>query len=247
MFGLLLILGSAVWIALAIGAGKLTFALSRRRWLQFLAVLAILWLPLWDVIPGWIKFHQAVQQYGGVRIHRTVSTDGYLDSSQQDCQDCWTSLKYSNFKYVEIEVTVPRNLRALPGWPDAEPGFYQFALSSAGSPSCASLQGLPGEAFVRRETPVGRCLVAIRHDKPVSRYEYQMTRMHLTSKALPPVEVFCLRVLDRAMSENVAEACQIYYKSWLGTAITIPQWNYDRTENGNPIRFNVLDVIKPTS
>lgn len=241
MIVLLLFIG---WIAIAIAAGKFAYKGTKKRWKQVLTVLFVLWLPFWDVLPGWIMYQKAVREMGGVRIKRTVEAEGYLDRTLPHCSDCWTRLN-SNGGYHYIEVFVA-NSNPQPGSLTATPGYYEFRYESAGSNQCVSLENLTNADRIQKRIPPGRCLVVIRRDVPTSQYEKLSGRSpYHEVKFLPTIWLSWNMVRNRLTDETIAEAYRVHYKSWLGKTFMFPQWNYISSSTGQPLYFEIQDVIKP--
>jgi hypothetical protein len=46
------------WIWAGVAAGRIAYAATGKRWVQAVAVVAVVWLPFWDVIPGWIMYQK---------------------------------------------------------------------------------------------------------------------------------------------------------------------------------------------
>ena len=131
MIGLFVFGSFALWIAIAIWVGFAVHKKTQKRWMQVATSLFVLWLPFWDVIPGYLAYRKSVDTTGGVRIYRIVAAEGYLSGWVDTCFDCWRGLKHSPFRYIEVERTKPNGLLQ-----DIEPlpGYYDDRLVTSSSP-----------------------------------------------------------------------------------------------------------------
>ena len=100
MEGLLLIPMGLVWLVWGYWVGHWVYRWKHSRWLQLAATLFALWLPLWDLIPGYLLYQKAIREVGGIRIYRTVEAEGYLDRTAILC-NCWKQWTSSQYKLCE--------------------------------------------------------------------------------------------------------------------------------------------------
>ena len=169
---LLLIIGVVlvVWLGVPALLGWCAYQATRRRWHQVAVTALGLWLPFWDVAPGYLLYRQAIRETGGIRIVRVLEAEGYLDGTQHNCSDCWTALPVSPHAYIEVEREIPDVMLAAL---TATPGYCQYGLAARGSAECAPFDGLPRADAIREQTLLeeDECVFAVRRDTPISRYE----------------------------------------------------------------------------
>jgi hypothetical protein len=236
------------WIALAIWIGKFVYWHSEKRWTQIAAVILVLWLPLWDVIPGLYFYNKAVRELGGVQIHKTVEADGFLDLDATDNPYQLMTLRTLPYRYIELRMT-----RRPYGSPSQTtltdvPGFYQFSFDPLGDSRCADLEPHFDKRDVQKDLPAGQCLVATRRDVPISRYERESSRgWQATDRygSYPFVQLSWHEIRDREQNAVIARAVRVRYATWLGARIGAPSvFRLDSTSGGKPIRVRVTEVIK---
>jgi hypothetical protein len=232
------------WIWAGVAAGRIAYAATGKRWVQAVAVVAVVWLPFWDVIPGWIMYQKAVRELGGVRIEKTAVVDGYLDRTRGvDCYDCWERLEEFRYEYVETEIQ-----HGKPGSPTPTPGYYQFRLHLSAAPeSCPSATTAVAANIGWYRPDSKYCLSVSRSDEPVSQYEYEWsTQGWVPMRGSWPIDVGWSRVRDLRSGITIAQAYRFRYVSWLGHIIGFPRWEYTRSETGRPLYFDLRDVLIPS-
>jgi hypothetical protein len=245
--GMVLLLIFCSWIALAVYLGKSTRRASGKRWHQVAVMALVLWLPLWDVIPGYILYRQAIREISGVRIHRTVEVEGYLDLTRGLVRDAWRDQLNSPYEYTEVWIPTrdpqPNSLTA-------EPGYYEFRLAPRDRPECAPFDAQQINDWDKFRASTGlqdRCVVATRRDAPISRYELALESEWLpASRVIDLVEAGCWRVRDRLADEVIAEACTVSFDSWLSRWIGVPVWRHRNLASGQPIAlYAQTKVLRP--
>lgn len=239
MIAAFLLLGAIVWLCIAAAVGWLAWRQTHKRLLQIAVSVFVLWLPFWDVIPGLYFYYKAIREVGGVRIYRTVQAKGYLDRTLTDCDSCWTFLRTSPYKYVEVQRTVPwGTLSTL----EPEPGFYEYRLLPKGSPECGPFESLPNADRIRSVRGIrDLCVSSIHRSAPMSRYE-----LSAETKQLPwGPGIYSRRVHDIQTNELLAESNQVYFTSWLGEQIGLPHWQFTETADGRHIGFGSEEIIVP--
>lgn len=244
MLGLLYLLLIAIWLALALLIGRWAYRKSGSRLRQLVATIIALWIPLWDVVPGYLMYRNAIGEIGGVRIQRTVRADGYLDRVLRN--DCWKRLKSSPYAYCEEEVGNSR--RSSLGVLNAKAGYYEYRLSPIDSPECAPFREQLNAPAMQEAYRLGpNCVVVTRRDSPISQYEYlQEDSSMLTIWPVPQIYASWFQVQDRLSGETIAQATQLKYDIWISRVLRLPiGWNYRTTDNGDPIRLLPRDVIQP--
>lgn len=236
------------WIALAVYLGRAARRASGKRWHQVAITALVLWLPLWDVIPGYILYRQAIREIAGVRIHRTVEVEGYLDLTAGLVHHAWWGQANSPYQYTEVWIPTgdpqPNSLTA-------EPGYYEFRLAPRDRPECAPFdaqQWISDWDKFRAHTGLQDwCVAATRRDAPISRYEYSLDGYQYPTRGMfRPVRIGCHRARDRVQDEVIAEACVVSFDSWLSQWLAVPVWRHRRTDDGEPIRLSVTkNVLLP--
>lgn len=241
--GMILLVIVGAWGAFAYVVGEWALRTTQKQWAKWAAMLFVWWLPFWDIAPGLYYYYKAIREVGGVHIYRTVEADGYLDASATGYDTAWSYLRHSPYTYIEVHIPSPSPVAEL----TRAPGFYEFRLAPNGDRECAVFDALPNAATLRRMYGLkDRCVVAVRRDEPVSRYEVSRgTDRYPMPALLPAVGVSWVRVRDRSTEQTLAEANQISYSSWLSKGIGIPVWRHTQTEEGDPLRLRTTTVIKP--
>lgn len=239
--GAVVLIVATVWAIAAAAAGTFAYRFRQRRWHKNVTIAAILWLPFWDVVPGLFLYSRAVNEVGGLRIYRTVEADGYLDSASS-CTSCWRYLLSMPYRYLEFEMA---SRDGQLGLITAVPGYYEYSLGERGSDECQAFDSLPHVATIRERTALtdNQCVVAVRRDEPTSRYE----RLHGRRAYVdwfPSVQLSYYVVRDRVTGENIAEAYQVRYDSWVSQQTTFPTWAYTR-QHGRHIGFSMEEVVVP--
>lgn len=242
MIGLLYLGLVAIWIVLGLLIGRWAFRRTGRRLFQLMATIIALWIPLWDVVPGYLTYKNAIDEIGGVRIQRTAQAAGYLDRVHRDC---WRYLTSSPYAYCENEAGGSQSLL---GPLNSKAGYYEYRLSPIASDACAPFREQLNAGPMQETYKLGpNCVVAMRRDSPISQYEYRQGANWLPSIwPVPPVYASWFRVQDRLSGETIAQATHLQYDIWISRVIKLPiGWSYRNMENGDPIRFSPRDVIQP--
>lgn len=243
MLGLLYLAPIVLWLVCVLLISRWVYRRKESRLLQFLATILALWVPLWDVLPGYLQYSNAVKEIGGVRIRHTVHAEGYLDHIQREC---WRYLTSSPYAYCENQ-SGDWN-QSLLGALNAKAGYYEYRLSPIDSPDCAPFREHFNVEAMQSTYRLGpRCVVAKRRDAPISRYEFSSGSKWLPSIwPIPPTYASWFRVQDRLTGETIAQATQLRYRIWISQVTRLPLgWSYRRDGNGNPIRLSPQDVIQP--
>jgi len=244
--GLLLIPMGLLWLAWGFLVGHLVYKWKHGRGLQLLATLFALWLPLWDLIPGYLLYKKAIREVGGIRIYRTVEAEGYLDRSLIT-SNCWKSLKGRPFLYCENYER--NNDHSALGPLNAAAGYYEYRLAPIDTPECTPFHQLNVEVMRTSHQLGDKCVVATRRDEPASRYEFAMgAGSYAEAWLVPPAELGWMRVNDRVTGEVVAQSTTVGYRPWIWrTRLGIPlEWRYTQDQYGRPIRLLPEDVIRST-
>ncbi len=247
-----LIVGLAVWLGVALLVGFLVRRKSDRAWLGVLAAVVVFVLPIWDLPFGLLMYKQYVEELGGTRIFRTVEAEGYLNSAGATLDSAVSLLhgakvnpeEHAFFPYAYYEAKFGR------GSSDdllKEAGYYEIRLAERGSPECALFEAWPRASNYRQYLHLqDSCVVAIRRDKPRSRYALETyLRRALPGPAwLPPVWASGHEIVDRENGEVLARTYQLVYESWL----PMPRIDDARplswvTYQGGPL--HTRDVIRP--
>jgi hypothetical protein len=209
-----LLLGTA-WLAAVYATWRLAAVLSWQPWLQYAATAAVLWLPLWDLIPGAAACHMANRELGGTHLYRTVESDGYLDLRRHSALEIWGTLPASPYRYIEIR-SDRRPLTSV-----SDPAYYQLSLVQRGNPACAAFDESPGAATFRVATGLSNyCPVVVRREQPISRYSvdssgsWRPVDRYGWSRSL---EARWTRIVDRDGLGVLAEAYLFRYTPWLST------------------------------
>ncbi len=245
MIEAMLLAVALVWIAISIGAGMLVYRWQRKRWMQVATTLLLIWLPFWDVIPGYYLYRKAVREVGGVRIYRTVQAEGYLDLSATDCDSCWSRLRDYPFRYVEIKRTGPTGVLSTI---ESGKGFYEYRLAPVEDITCGSFSQLRFADQLQKGNGIqGNCVVAVKRDRPVSRFEYSTSGWEILrdEPLLRPIEKLSQRITDRESGEVIAESYEIRFVNWIGAQLELPGWSYTRLPSGKRITFEIEDVVNP--
>lgn len=244
MIGLMILGAALLWLAIAVAIGIGVHRLSGRRWLKVATILFFVWLPFWDVIPGYYLYQKAVREVAGVRIHQTARAEGYLDLTQTDCNSCWTDLRDSEYTYLEVQRTGATGVLY-----DSEQGagYYTYRLLPRNDQRCLLFDSLPNAESMRTYYGLGeRCLYWSFSPNPTSQYEVASgIDYYGNSKGLWPVRLVWLRVSDRISEDVLAESIQVDFFSWMGRQIGIPSWIHTRETDGRRIRFRDEDILKP--
>lgn len=230
MMGLLTLLAIALLLAIAIAAGAYAYRGSHKWWAFVLVTVIVLWLPFWDVVPGVILFNKKVRELGGVRVFRKVEVDGFLDRTcYSECYDRWRALLSTrrDYRYIEAEVATRRGL-ADPL--NLQPGYYTFHLEQIDESACEALRKADVSTQALRGKAEGKCVVAERHDDPVSRYVFEDSNGWQPlpgSSRNVPILGFWHRVIDRETGEILGQSYRLMFVSWIGRhGIGIPRWRY---------------------
>ncbi len=240
-----MLLGAALlWLAIAIGLGAVAFRVSRKRWIQIVTTGVLLWLPFWDVIPGYYLYQRAVREVAGVRIHRTVQVEGYLDLTETDCNSCWSRLRDQRYGYLEIRRSGRTGVLV-----NAEQGagYYAYRLLPRDDERRRLFDSLPNAEAMRAYHGLQeRCLYWTVSATPVSQYEVSSgIDYYGRSEGLWPVELVWRRVTDRRSSQVLAQSTVVSFFSRLSHQIGIPSWRYADLPDGSHIYFGVEEVLVP--
>ena len=248
MIGLFILGCFLIWFTLAIWVGFAVFNKTKKRWHQVVTSLFMLWLPFWDVIPGYLAYRDTVDTMGGVRIHRVVTAEGFLTESIDDCFDCWRALKDSPYRYIEVERTKPDGqLKEF----EPLPGYYEYRLISRSSLECAQLYR--HFSYFDSIGLKDLCVSSTRREQPLSRYRIQghswqgmRSGRRLVGLSAPDVELTEQMVIDRETGAVIAEAHAVRYISWIAKLLAIPAWQYSSNiSSGIRTDFELTEVIKP--
>lgn len=221
--------------------GRLAFGATNRRWVQILAVLFVVWLPFWDVIPGYFIFRHAFNEIGGARTYKTAEVAGYLEGST-DLPQIWPRLLNGPYEYIEMHRTRPGTV-----YPRQEgsPGYYEYRLALLVDPACSASNAIrPDEVSDSLDRRLaGRCVLTIRRDEPISRYQYEISpwTRYIEWMAFPDVQIFSEKITDRTVNELLAEAYEVRFRSWSG----LFGFHYYRDTNDEPIRLYITEVLVP--
>ncbi len=242
MIGLMILGAALLWFAIAVAIGIGVHRLSGRRWLQIATVLFLVWLPFWDVLPGYYLYQKAVREVAGVRIHQTAKAEGYLDLTQTDCNSCWTNLRDSAYSYLEIYRTGATGVlyRSEQG-----AGYYTYRLLSRDDERCRVFDSLPNADPMRVYYSLGeRCLYWSVRAKPTSRYEVSSgIDYYGNSQRLWPVELAWRRVVERTSQVLLAESVQVRFFSRISRQIGVPFWVYVVRPDGQHIEVQVEKIL----
>jgi hypothetical protein len=244
MIGLMILGAALLWLAIAIGAGMGVRRLSGRRWPQFVTVVFLVWLPFWDVIPGYYLYRKAVREVAGVRIHQTAKAEGYLDLTKTDCNSCWTDLRDSAYSFLEIRRT---GVTGVLNRSEQGAGYYTYRLLPRGDERCRVFDSLPNAEDLRAYYGLkDRCLFWTVSSTPTSQYEVSSgIDYYRNSKGLWPVRLVWRRVSDRASQRVLAQSIQVNFYSWIGRQVGILSWVYTREPDGRRIQFSNEDILNP--
>jgi hypothetical protein len=244
MIGLMILGAGLLWFGIAFGAGIGVYRVTGKRWLQVAAIVFVVWLPFWDVIPGYYLYQKAVREVAGVRIHQTANAQGYLDLTQPDCNSCWTDLRDSGYTFLEVHRTGATGVlfRFEQG-----AGYYTYRLLPRADERCLFFDSLPNAEALRAYYALKeRCLFWSFSPAPTSQYEVSSgIDYYGNSKRLWPVRAVWRRVGDRASQCLLAESVQVDFFSWIGRQIGIPSWIHTRESDGRRIQFSNEDILKP--
>ncbi|MEQ1580976.1 MAG: hypothetical protein ABL964_10315 [Steroidobacteraceae bacterium] len=244
MIGLMILAAVLLWIGIAVGAGIGVHRLSGRRGLQVATILFLVWLPFWDVIPGYYLYQKAVREVAGVRIHRTARAEGYLDLTQTDCNSCWSQLSNRGYGYLEIQRTGKTGV--LDRFEQGA-GYYTYRLLPRDDERCRVFDALPNAESLRAYYGLkDRCLFWTVSATPISQYELASgIDYYGNSERLWPVRLVWRSVSDRSSRVVLAERIQVDFYSWIGRQIGIPSWIHTRESDGQRIQFRIEEVLKP--
>ena len=239
----LMMLGAALlWLAIAIGIGLGVRRLTGKRWLQDVTVVFIIWLPFWDVLPGYYLYQKAVREVAGVMIHQTAKADGYLDLTQTDCNSCWSTLRDSPYSFLEVNRTGATGVlfRFEQG-----AGYYTYRLLPRGDERCSAFDSLPNADDLRAYYGLrDRCLYWSVSPTPTSQYEVSSgVDYYGNSKGWWPVELAWRRVVDRRSHVPLAESVQVRFFSRISRQIGFPFWVYVVDAEGKHIEIQVEKVL----
>lgn len=244
MIGLMFLGAALLWIGIAVGLGFVVRRLSRKRSLQVATTLFLVWLPFWDVIPGYYLYQKAVREVAGVRIYDAAKADGYLDLTQTDCNSCWTNLRDSGYSYLEIYRS---GVTGVLFRQEQGAGYYTYRLLPRDDERCRLFDSLPNSEAMRTYYALGaRCLYWTFSATPTSRYQVSSgVDYYGNSKRLWPVELAWRRLTARQAGTILAESVAVYFFSRLSRQIGIPSWRHADDADGNHIYFRIEDVLAP--
>jgi hypothetical protein len=246
MIGLMVLGVLVFWLVMAIAAGVFAYRRTGRRWVFLFVALLVAALPFWDVIPGVLLFHKTVRDLGGFRVFHKVTADGFLDQSCRiDCARRWQTLLRTKYRYIEVAI------RANSGYPDPlqlDAGYHVFRLELRDAAGCEAYRVSDDvRAGIQRDLEGKEyCVVATRHERPVSRYRYEVSnglqRLPGTSAALPILGLW-QRVVDMQTNEVLGQSYQVRFISWIGRhSLGVPQWKFE--EEGKRRFLMPSDVIE---
>lgn len=217
-----LLVGLIAWLGVALLIGFLVGRRSDRTWFGVLTAAVAFVLPIWDLPFGLRMYKRYVEELGGTRIFRTVEAEGYLDSEGTTLDFAVGVLNGARinseerafFPYAYYEAWFGRGSSS-----DflKEAGYYEIRLADRGSPTCAPFESWPRARDYREHRHLqDRCVVAIRRDKPRSRYamERYLQRALPGPGWLPPVWASGHEIVDRENGEVLARTYQLVYESW---------------------------------
>lgn len=244
MIGLLILAAALLWIGIAVGAGIGVRRLSGRRGLQVATTLFLVWLPFWDVIPGYYLYQKAVREVAGVRIHQTARAEGYLDLTQTDCNSCWSQLSNREYGFLEIHRTGKTGV--LDRFEQGA-GYYTYRLLPRDDERCRVFNALPNAEGLRGYYGLkDRCLFWTVSATPTSQYEVSSgIDYYGNSKRLWPVELVWRRVVERGSQRVLAESMAVSFFSRISRQIGIPSWRHADQSDGSHIYFRIEDVLVP--
>jgi hypothetical protein len=244
MIALMLLGAVLLWIGIAVGAGIGVRRLSGKRWLKLATIAFLVWLPFWDVIPGYYLYQKAIREVAGVRIYDTAQADGFLDLTQTDCNSCWTNLRDSSYSFLEIHRSGATGVlfRFEQG-----AGYYRYELLQREDERCRLFDSLPNAEGLRAYYALkDRCLYWSFSPAPTSQYEVSAgIDYYGRSEGLWPVRLVWRRVAFRPSRAVLAERVQVDFFSWIGRQIGVPSWIHTRESDGRRIQFRIEDILKP--
>ena len=240
MIALSILLAIVLLIVIAAWVAHLTFRRTQSRWVQAGAFVLVLWLPFWNVIPGWLAYRKAVQELGGQRIYQTVQAEGFLDSQRIDSSMPWLALKSWPFRYVEIERTYPRGpLMAL----EQRPGYYEYRLHARGAPECEATATIANIDRVFDKFGLKDLCVSSRwRPSARSRYEWDGGGWEPLPHQPWPGNVYVAwqRLADRQTGKVIAESYMLEFRPWYWPFFS-PQ--HTRDETGKSLTFDPATII----
>ena len=253
MIALGIILVLVVWFAIAYGVSVFVYryGVCGSRWIQIAVLLTLLWLPYWDLIPGLIVYREAVREWGGLHIYRTVRADGYLSGVCSDCEHAWMYMRNSEYRYHEIQVVEP----APPYLLAPKPGYYEVRVYPLTHEQCTAIQ-LPQDTTRRIADGewgvTGVCAVAKRRDRPISRYMYETSKSGGDPYPAPTwlgqkVKVSWQKVTDLKTGELIAKAGNVSLQTWIGPWMPFSYRRFSSSRGERPYDFNISEVIQPLS
>jgi hypothetical protein len=170
--------------------------------------------------------------------------EGYLDLTQTDCNSCWTDLRDSKYRYLEVHRTGATGVfyRSEQG-----AGYYVYRLLPREDERCRLFDSLPNAEAMRAYYGFGdRCLYWNLRSNPISQYEVSSgIDYYGYSKGLWPVELAWRRVKERLTDAILAESVAVYFFSRLARQIGIPAWRHADQADGSHIYFRIEDVLVP--
>ncbi len=226
-------------------AGVLVRHRTGLRWLHWCVAGIIIYLPVWDVGPGFIAYQSAIQSIGGTHVYRMASAQGYLDLREDTDIGVWSALPGAPYHYIEIWS------KRRPLSSEIDPAYYELSLAPPGSPSCGNGPVPSNVKLVQEEEGLGEnCPAVQRRDSPISDFVVRSSSgwERLPRFAWPrPVEEKWTRVEDRASGRRLAESVILRYRPWISTLglgeLIPPLVSADLA--GPHVPLNIAAVLKP--
>jgi len=246
MQGMLFLLVWGIWLAIAIGIGRLFGWISRRGWIIWFVSPVIFVLPLADAFIGIPLAERWAERVGTNRMTETVTTPGFLQVDLRDSKDLvglysWFESPH-RYAYVEVEYTEDTPVSFQPAV-ELSPGFYQFRLSDPNHPTCSDLFGeLPPGVY---QGPGNGCFRMTRTDAPISRYsvEHGATLRPGSWEKRLGIEARCTLIQEIETQRDIAHQCTFTFNSWLDWLG--PQWHVPTP--GTVEILEAFEVIVPPS
>ena len=221
-------IGLSAWLLVGIGVGRAVGRSHNSVRLGWLVGAVLFAVPIWDLPLGLAMYSKYVKELAGTRTFKTAQVDGYLDLTDSGTIDNSTLgsllVSFANarrspeafarrpYRYIEVR----HDFGSQTGDFIQQPGYWQISIAKRGDPQCE-----PFEAWATKRTsgPTYRelnpvienwCAVAIRHDRPVSRYRLEFSGNKLVAlpgpRWLPPVLAQWTRVVDQSTGEVLGQS-----------------------------------------
>jgi hypothetical protein len=104
--------------------------------LSAVAVAAVAGYITFDMYMGKRAVHELCEKDGGLRVYKTVESNGYLDETVNPlyCYSCLERLAKQQFEYIDVHVSGdPATTHPLA----IQRGYYRLSLATQGDPRCA--------------------------------------------------------------------------------------------------------------